>query len=127
MAGKSIKNEKKLFIILVFFRGKGLGKEEHGIVKPVQVDQKKNVKGIGYGTEGAFAPWWDDLFNKTAIGTKIKMKNSKKDKKEKKNRKDKKNTENKRDKKDEDGKKVRRKDGKKLKKIALKNLEKKQQ
>ena len=52
-------------------RGKGLGKEEDGRVRPIQVDQKQNVKGIGYGSEGAFAPWWDDLYNKTAIGAKI--------------------------------------------------------
>lgn len=59
-------------VIFKYFRGKGLGKEENGRVKPVQVDQKQNVKGIGFGTEGAFEPWWDDLYTKTAIGTKIK-------------------------------------------------------
>ena len=67
--------------IFLYYRGKGLGKEENGRVKPVQVEQKQNAKGIGYGTEGAFAPWWDDLYNKTAVGTQIKSKE--KDKKKK--------------------------------------------
>lgn len=64
-----------------------MGKEEDGRVKPVQVEQKQNVKGIGYGTEGAFAPWWDDLYTKTANGTKIKSKDDKKKKEMKKKKK----------------------------------------
>ena len=55
-----------------------MGKEEDGRVKPVQVEQKQNAKGIGYGTEGAFAPWWDDLYTKTAVGTQIKSKDDRK-------------------------------------------------
>ena len=71
------------FIYKHLFRGKGLGKDEDGRVRPVQVDQKQNVKGIGYGTEGAFEPWWDDLYTKTAIKTKIKSKRKKEKKKSK--------------------------------------------
>lgn len=84
------------------FRGKGLGKEENGRVKPVQVEQKQNVKGIGYGTEGVFAPWWDDLYNKTAVKTQIKPKKEKKmrlERIEKKERKDKKEKKEKKEKK----------------------------
>lgn len=44
------------------------------MVKPVQVEQKQNAKGIGYGTEGIFAPWWDDLYTKTAVEAQIKSK-----------------------------------------------------
>lgn len=91
------------------FRGKGLGKEENGRVKPVQVEQKQNVKGIGYGTEGAFEPWWDDLYNKTAIGTSIKKEKSKKNKKskkDKKNKKDKKERKERKKEKTEKSKKV---------------------
>lgn len=75
------------------FRGKGLGKEEDGVVRPIQVDQKQNVKGIGYGTEGAFEPWWDDLYTKTAVGTKITR--SKKEKKSKEAKKSKKSKDSK--------------------------------
>lgn len=77
-----------------------MGKEENGRVKPVQVEQKQNVKGIGYGTEGAFEPWWDDLYNKTAIGTSIKSEKSKKYSKSKKNKDDKKKKKGKKDRKD---------------------------
>ena len=78
-----------------------MGKEEDGQVRPVQVDQKQNVKGIGFGTEGAFEPWWDDLYTKTAIGTKIKSKKDKKSKKPKKSK------ESKKDKKSKESKKLK--------------------
>lgn len=50
-------------------------------MRPLLVEQKQNVKGIGCGTEGVFAPWWDDLYNKTAVGTKIEKSFNKKSKK----------------------------------------------
>jgi hypothetical protein len=87
----------KRFIYSFFaFRGKGLGKEENGLVRPVQVEQKLNSKGIGFGTEGLFAPWWDDLYTKSVSGTKIKCSSSKtksksKSKSDKKSKEDKEN------------------------------------
>ena len=70
-------------------RGKGLGKEEDGRTSALISTQKQDSKGIGFGTEGAFKPWWDDLYNSTAVSVKVKkerkLKERKlKDKKEKK-------------------------------------------
>lgn len=110
--------------IFSFFRGKGLGKEENGRVKPVQVEQKQNVKGIGYGTEGAFEPWWDDLYNKTAIGTSIKKENKKKDSKDKKGKKVKKDKQDKKDKKVSKKEKNNERKSSKKEKKASKKVEK---
>ena len=58
------------------------------------MDQKLNAKGIGFGTEGAFAPWWDDLYNKTVMKTSLIKVEKLKENKEKKKKKDNNNNNN---------------------------------
>ncbi len=68
-----------------------MGKDEDGRTSAIISAQKLDSKGIGFGTEGAFKPWWDDLYNNTAVSVKVKKEiNAKKDKKEKECKKSKK-------------------------------------
>lgn len=62
----------KLNYFSFFCRGKGLGKEEDGRTAALLVTQKQDSKGIGFGTEGLFKPWWDDLYNSAAVSVKVK-------------------------------------------------------
>lgn len=50
------------------FRGKGIGKEAQGIVKPIKATKKNDVKGIGIeeSSKDEFFPWWEALYNKSA-------------------------------------------------------------
>ncbi len=56
-----------------------MGKEEDGRTKALISAQKQDSKGIGFGTEGAFKPWWDDLYNNTAVSVKVKKSKSEKE------------------------------------------------
>lgn len=54
-----------------------MGKDESGASRPLQVSQKLKPTGIGFGTEGAFEPWWTDLYNNTSIAVNIKRRKKK--------------------------------------------------
>jgi hypothetical protein len=66
----------------VLFRGQGLGKDETGEVRPLLVAKKDDAKGLGFGSEGAFQPWWTDLYNNVAVNINIDRKRKKKKREE---------------------------------------------